>query len=101
MRKGMQGRHGGPVLGGVIAEATAGAGNVLQPRSQWEADRQAQRGGVETPHALESKYPKVGHTWGRFWMFPSPQLLHSLPGQKQNFSIKTARSPRGICASSY
>ena len=37
-----------------------------------EANRQAQRGGVDTPHALEVKYPKVGNTWGWFWMFPSP-----------------------------
>ena len=29
---------------------------------------------VMTPHALEQKYPKVGHTWGWFWMFPSPTL---------------------------
>lgn len=47
---------------------------MLAARAQWEADRQAQRGGVETPHALEQKYPKVGHTWGWFWMFPSPTL---------------------------
>ena len=25
---------------------------------------QAQRGGVETPHALDAKYPQVGQTWG-------------------------------------
>lgn len=30
-------------------------------RALWEADRRAQRGGVETPHALEQKYPKVGY----------------------------------------
>ncbi len=47
---------------------------MLAARAVWEADRQAQRGGVETPHALESKYPKVGQTWGWFWMFPSPTL---------------------------
>ena len=47
---------------------------MLAARSQWEADRQAQRGGVETPHALDAKYPKVGHTWGWFWTFPSPTL---------------------------
>ena len=47
---------------------------MLTARAQWEADRQAQRGGVETPHALEKKYPKIGHTWGWFWMFPSPTL---------------------------
>ena len=47
---------------------------MLAARAQWEADRQAQRSGVETPHALEHKYPKVGQTWGWFWMFPSPTL---------------------------
>ena len=45
---------------------------MLAARAQWEADRKAQRGGVETPHALEHKYPQVGNTWGWFWMFPSP-----------------------------
>lgn len=47
---------------------------LLSARAIWEADRQAQRGGVETPHALEKKYPKVGSTWAWFWMFPSPTL---------------------------
>jgi integron integrase len=47
---------------------------MLAARAQWEADRQSQRGEVETPHALEGKYPKVGQTWGWFWMFPSPSL---------------------------
>lgn len=36
--------------------------------------RKAQRGGVETPYALEQKYPQVGNTLGWFWMFPSPTL---------------------------
>ena len=47
---------------------------MLTARSLWEADRLVQRGGVDTPHALEVKYPKVGSTWGWFWMFPSPTL---------------------------
>jgi integron integrase len=47
---------------------------MLAARAQWEADRQAQRGGVETPLALERKYPKVGFTWAWFWIFPSPTL---------------------------
>jgi integron integrase len=54
--------------------AAALRGQMLAARSQWEADRQAQRGGVETPHALEAKYPQVGRTWGWFWLFPSPTL---------------------------
>ena len=48
--------------------------HMLASRAVWEADRQAQRGGVETPHALDVKYPKVGQTWAWFWMFPSPTL---------------------------
>ncbi len=37
---------------------------VSVARRCWEADRAAGTGGVEVPHALEAKYPKVGHTWG-------------------------------------
>ena len=47
---------------------------MLAARAVWESDRHAQQSGVETPHALEAKYPKVGHSWGWFWMFPSPTL---------------------------
>lgn len=47
---------------------------LLAARALWEADRLAQRGGVETPHALEQKHPKVGYSWAWFWMFPSPTL---------------------------
>ncbi len=47
---------------------------LLAARALWETDRQAQRSGVETPHALEQKYPKVGCSWAWFWMFPSPTL---------------------------
>ena len=46
---------------------------MFAARAVWEADRQAQRGGVEVPHALDIKYPKVGYTWGWFWMFPAPK----------------------------
>ena len=53
---------------------TAMRQHMLASRAVWETDRQAQRGGVETPHALDVKYPKVGQTWGWFWMFPSPTL---------------------------
>ena len=44
--------------------AAALRGQMLAARTLWEADRQSQRGGVETPHALATKYPKVGLTWG-------------------------------------
>lgn len=41
-------------------------------RQLWEQDREHRRGGVEVPHALEAKYPRVGSTWSWFWAFPSP-----------------------------
>ena len=47
---------------------------LLHARVVWDADAKTGRGGVETPHALEKKYPKVGNTWAWFWLFPSPTL---------------------------
>ncbi len=80
---------------------------LLAARAVWEADRQVQRGGVETPHALEQKYPKVGQTWGWFWMFPSPTLSidprsgverrHHLFEERLQRSLKKAVTLAGIC----
>jgi site-specific recombinase XerD len=82
---------------------------LLGARAVWEADRQAQRGGVETPHALEQKYPKVGQTWGWFWMFPSPtfsvdprsgvERRHHLFEERLQRSLKKAVGLAGICKS--
>ncbi len=47
---------------------------IATARQAWEHDRRAGKAGVEVPHALESKYPKVGQSWGWFWVFPSPTL---------------------------
>ena len=47
---------------------------MFATRALWEADRQAQRAGVQVPDALEVKYPRLGQTWGWCWMFPSPTL---------------------------
>ena len=33
---------------------------LMAARAQWEANRQAQGGGVEMPHALDAKYPRAG-----------------------------------------
>ena len=80
---------------------------LLAARAVWEADRQALRGGVETPHALEQKYPKIGQTWGWFWMFASPTLSidprsgverrHHLFEERLQRSLKKAVSLAGIC----
>ena len=80
---------------------------MLTARSLWEADRQAQRGGVDTPHALDVKYPRVGNTWGWFWMFPSPTLStdprsgverrHHLFEERLQRALKKAVMQAGVC----
>ena len=47
---------------------------MMTARKMWQADRQAQRAGVQVPDALEVKYPRLGQTWGWCWLFPSPTL---------------------------
>ena len=44
-------------------------------RSLWEADAGARRSGVQMPDAIERKYPRAGHSWAWFWVFP--QATHS------------------------
>ena len=48
---------------------------VLAARALWEQDRQAQRGGVDIPHALETKYPGVGG----LSEFPCVRLIEPSP----------------------
>ncbi len=79
---------------------------LLAARAVWEADRQAQRGGVETPHALDQKYPRMGQTWGWFWMFPAPafstdprsgvERRHHLFEERLQRSLKKAVALAGI-----
>lgn len=62
-----------------------------------------------SPHALEQKYPKVGHTWAWFWMFPSPTLSidprsgverrHHLFEERLQRALKKAVALAGICHS--
>lgn len=66
-------------------------------RAQWQQDRTAQRSGVEVPHALEKKYPKVGQSWGWFWMFPSPGLATDpRSGIERRHHLHEERLQRGI-----
>jgi hypothetical protein len=66
-------------------------------RSVWEQDRQAQRNGVQTPHALEQKYPKVGSTWGWFWLFPSPTLsIDPVSGVERRHHLFEERLQRAV-----
>lgn len=82
---------------------------LLAARVRWEADKQAQRAGVEVPHALEAKYPKIGQTWGWFWLFPSATLSvdprngverrHHLFEERLQRALKKAVPLAGICKS--
>ena len=68
--------------------------------------RQAQHGGMQTPHALEQKYPRVGSTWG-LWLCPSPtfsidpdtgaERRHHLFEERLQRAIKKAVAHAGIC----
>jgi integron integrase len=79
---------------------------LLASRAQWEADRQANLNDVETPFALSAKYPKIGGTWGWFWVFPSPTLSvdprsgierrHHLYEERVQRALKIAVSKAGI-----
>ena len=75
-------------------------------RLVWGADRSHGRPGVDVPHALERKYPKVGQTWGWYWVFPSPSLSvdprtgvrrrHHLYEERLQRAIKAAVAAAGL-----
>ncbi|MBC5767953.1 integron integrase [Ramlibacter albus] len=79
---------------------------VAAARAVWTSDHHAGRAGVEVPHALERKYPKVGQSWGWFWVFPSPTFAtdprtgvvrrHHLYEERLQRGIKAAVSKAGI-----
>lgn len=80
---------------------------MLAARASWEQDRQAQHGGVEVPHALETKYPGVGQRWGWLWVFPASALSvdpragiwrrHHLYEERLQRALKKAVAQVGIC----
>ena len=70
---------------------------IRAARALWEADRAAQRPGVEVPFALERKYPKVGQSWGWFWAFPSPTLgMDPRTGIRRRHHLYEERLARAI-----
>ena len=79
---------------------------MLAARATWEADRQAQRAGVQVPDALAVKYPRLGQSWGWFWMFPAPkqsvdprsgvERRHHLFEERLQRSLKRAVALAGI-----
>jgi len=70
---------------------------IRAARGLWEVDRAAQRPGVEVPFALERKYPKVGQSWGWFWVFPSPTLgMDPRTGIRRRHHLHEERLGRAI-----
>lgn len=79
---------------------------IAASRLVWEQDRSAGRAGVDVPHALGKKYPRVGQTWGWFWVFPSPTLStdpgtgeirrHHLHEERLQRAVKAAVGKVGI-----
>jgi integron integrase len=51
-------------------------------RSVWTQDRADAVPGVYMPFALDRKYPRSGHTWAWFWVFPAEQLSIDPRGAK-------------------
>jgi integron integrase len=45
--------------------------HMQRAHALWRSDRDAGRGGVALPHALEAKYPRAGLSWAWFWVFPA------------------------------
>lgn len=43
---------------------------LARARLVWASDVEAGTAGVELPHALERKYPRMGASWPWFWAFP-------------------------------
>ena len=43
---------------------------LAQARLVWAGDVEAGTAGVEMPHALDRKYPRMGASWPWFWVFP-------------------------------
>lgn len=70
---------------------------LASARDLWQQDRRAGHAGVEVPHALERKYPKVGQTWGWFWVFPSHSLAtDARTGEIRRHHLHEARLQRAI-----
>jgi integron integrase len=75
----------------------------------WSADRAAQRGGVQLPHALDVKYPRAGESWTWHWVFPSRltsvdprtglERRHHLHEKKLQRDLKAAVARAGIAKS--
>ncbi len=92
----------------MLPQALAGElrAQLVHARVLWQLDRRQQQAGVDVPHALETKYPRVGQTWGWYWLFPSPTLAtdprsgvirrHHLYEERLHRALKAAAARAGI-----
>ena len=48
---------------------------MARARVLWTGDRATGQSGVYMPDALERKYPRAGHSWTWFWVFPHTGIL--------------------------
>lgn len=79
---------------------------LARSRALWSIDRSEQRSGVYMPHALETKYPRAGQSWGWHWVFPADHLSvdprtgverrHHLYDERLGRQLKRAVSQAGI-----
>lgn len=80
--------------------------HLAQMHQLWQADRAAGLAGVYLPQGLERKYPRAGHSWTWFWVFPQAQpsqdprslvwRRHHLPEQNFQRSFKHAVQAAGL-----
>jgi integron integrase len=75
-------------------------------RLLWAQDVEGEQAGVQMPHALDRKYPRMGASWPWFWVFPQDRLTtdprngvvrrHHLFDQTFQRSFKRAVEAAGI-----
>ena len=87
------------------AEVPALREQMAKARVVWAADREAGRGGLYMPNALDRKYPRAGVSWSWFWVFPHPDISvdprsgaeqrHHILDQSVQRAFKRAAGARG------
>ncbi|HET9664073.1 MAG TPA: integron integrase [Burkholderiales bacterium] len=80
--------------------------HLVHVRSQYDADRNANRPGISLPFALRRKYPNAVTSWGWYWVFPAPSFCldpysdelvrHHLYPQNVQRAVKLAIRASGI-----
>jgi integron integrase len=70
---------------------------LAEARTHWLQDHRTEHPGVAVPHALERKYPRIGQTWGWFWLFPSAVLsVDPASGTERRHHLHEERLQRAL-----